>query len=91
MRRRLADADEAPNFLPGFRVGLRPCVHHEHDHMTNHADGLPAFFSGGWIAPTDHQGITDKVILAPPRFRNAPKEIAQDIRSGYHALDRTPN
>ena len=62
MRRRLAGADDAPNFLPGFWVGLRPCVHHEHDYMTNHADGLPPFFCGVWIAPTGRQGIAEHAL-----------------------------
>ena len=62
MRRRLASADDAPDFLHGVRVRLRPGVHHEHNHMTNHANGLPPFFPGVWIAPTGRQGIAEHAL-----------------------------
>src|SRR2546426_12523637 len=62
MRRCLAGADDTSHFLPGVRVGLRPRVHHEHDHMPNHADGLPPFFPRVWIAPTGRQGIAEHAL-----------------------------
>src|SRR6266545_1069512 len=59
VRSRLAGADDAANFFPGFRVEFRPCMHNEDDHMPNQADGLPSFFAGIWIVPTGCQGIAE--------------------------------
>src|SRR5262245_5918114 len=59
VRRRLAGANNASYFFPGGRVGLRPCMYHEHDHMPNQADSQPSFFAGVWIASTGGQGIAE--------------------------------
>src|SRR5687768_17405377 len=59
VRGRFASTDDAANFLPSFRVGLWPCMHHEHDHIPNQANGLPSFFARVWIAPTGCQGIAE--------------------------------
>src|SRR5207302_1902996 len=59
VRGRLAGADDTTYFLSGVRVGLRPCMHDEHDHLPNAANGLPSFFAGVRIAPTGGQGIAE--------------------------------
>src|SRR5262249_40064734 len=69
VRCRLAGADDAAYFLPGVWVGRRPGVYDKHDHMANHAHGLPAFFLGVWVAPTGCQGIAEHQLgslEAPP-------------------------
>jgi hypothetical protein len=37
-------------------------MNHEHDHLANHAQGLPAFFSGIWVAPACRQGIAEDML-----------------------------
>src|SRR5262249_32791173 len=59
VRSRFAGTDDATSLLPSFRVEFWPCMHHEHDHLPNQANGLPSFFAGVWIAPTDCQGIVE--------------------------------
>src|SRR5262249_53195622 len=59
VRSRFAGTDDATSLLPSCRVEIWPCLHHEHDHLPNQANGLPAFFAGVWIAPTGCQGIVE--------------------------------
>src|SRR5215471_7813435 len=59
VRGRLAGANNAADFFPGVRVGLRPGMHHEHHDLPNQADGLPSFFAGVRIASTGGEGIAE--------------------------------
>src|SRR5262245_273746 len=60
MRGRLAGTNDAAHFFLSIWIGLRPGMHHEHDHLPNHADCLPAFFAGcvfhGCLPPSPSEG-----------------------------------
>ena len=59
MGRRLSRADDASDLFTRFRVRFGPRMDHEHDDITDHADGMPALFVRMWIQPGRGQWIVE--------------------------------